>query len=363
MKDPRIIFGEGCLEQLPSLESVRGATRVALFAGGRALKGNPTVVRAEQLLAERTIVRLYGILPEPRPADLDAFEEAFLAASCEAIVAVGGGSVLDVAKGVASRVRRARDRRVALVAIPTTAGTGAEATPFATFWDRTEKRKLSLEGAELLPNEAIVDPTLTETMPRRLAMCTGIDALAHGCEAYWNVNCSAESDEHALLAISMIADALPRVDTERGARTRVMRASLEAGRAIASTRTTASHALSYAMTVRFGAAHGEAVAITLPEVVLLNADAATEKAPDATAARRKAARFCEALGVPRIADAGQRIRGILRECGLATRLAELSIPVEAIPAIAADAVRSPRMRNSPFAFTEAAAVDLLRRIA
>jgi alcohol dehydrogenase class IV len=195
-------------------------------------------------------------------------------------------------------------------------------------------------------------------MPPELTASTGMDALTQACEAYWNLNHNAASDEHALLAIALLVDALPRAvrdGRDRDVRRAVMRGSLEAGLAFSNTQTTACHGLSYAMTIHWGIPHGQAVGVTLPEVLPLNA-AALAPVPGRRAA------FCAAFGCATIDDVAERLRSVMRECRLATRLGQLGIDEDGILTIVRDGMRSSRMTNNPYRFTEQALHELLLRI-
>ena len=175
------------------------------------------------------------------------------------IIAVGGGSVIDFAK--AFRYYLKTD--VKLVAIPTTAGTGAESTQFAVIY--IDGVKHSLDEKSILPNYAIVDSQFVENNPRYLKACTAMDAFCHSIESYWAVMATDESREYAKKALILCRDNLVNyVNTEEQVYSdNMMLASHLAGKAINISRTTAAHALSYALTSKYGIPHGHAVAITM----------------------------------------------------------------------------------------------------
>lgn len=183
------------------------------------------------------------------------------------IIAVGGGSVIDMAKLVRFY---SLNPNVPLLAIPTTSGTGAESTKFAVCYKGGVKMSICHES--ILPNYVYLDSNLTWNNSDYLTACTGFDALAQAIEAYWNINATEKSDELALNAISLLFDNL--IDTAKAnepkRRYELMLGANFAGQAINITRTTAPHAMSYTFTSKYGYPHGHAVALTFPAFFNLN---------------------------------------------------------------------------------------------
>lgn len=208
------------------------------------------------------------------------------------IVAIGGGSVLDSAKGIAAQfvapqgwlaahLRNGASfpepfRPLPLIAVPTTAGTGSEATMWATIWDGPSGLKHSLSHPALYPTMAFIDPELTLSAPRELTVTTALDALSHSMESIWNRKANPISNVFAAHAITTISTALPRC-LENPAniepRTELHTASSLAGLAISSTQTALAHSMSYPLTGELGVPHGLACSATLPELLRLNGNA------------------------------------------------------------------------------------------
>ena len=163
---------------------------------------------------------------------------------------------------MAKLIRHYSCRNVPLVALPTTAGTGAESTQFAVCYIDGVKHSISDET--ILPDVAILYPPFTYGNGRYLTSCTGFDALAQAIEAYWNIYATDESDEYALKAIGLIYGLLPKTDLDEEDRADLLLGANLAGRAINITRTTVPHALSYTLTSKYGYPHGHAVALTFP---------------------------------------------------------------------------------------------------
>lgn len=202
--------------------------------------------------------------------------EMFNAHHCDSIVAVGGGSTIDVAKciklyckmnpGKNYLQQEYFDSGVPLIAVPTTAGTGSESTRYAVIY--YEGKKQSITHESIVPNYAILEPMLLETLPLYQKKCTMLDAFCQGIESWWSVNSTEESRQYSQIAVKMIVahwrDYI--FDNTNVAAAGIMEAANYAGRAINITQTTAPHAMSYKITSMFGLPHGHAVAICLPEV-------------------------------------------------------------------------------------------------
>ncbi|MSP74602.1 MAG: iron-containing alcohol dehydrogenase [Rhodospirillaceae bacterium] len=240
----------------------------------------------------------------------------------EAIVALGGGSVMDAAKVLAAasgdfgRVRHHLETgkggeqlgRTPIIAVPTTAGTGSEVTSWATAWDTGAMKKYSLAHETLYPEAALVDPLLTVGLPRAVTISTGLDALSHALESIWNVNANPVSGALAEVAAREVLDALPLLADDLGSealRTRLARASLFAGLAFSNTRTALAHALSYHLTLHHGVPHGIACSFSLPMVMRAVAgcdpvcDAALKRifGPDLMAGAARLEIFLKKLGI------------------------------------------------------------------
>lgn len=188
----------------------------------------------------------------------------------DVIIAVGGGSAIDTAKLIRHKAL-AEDLEIPLWAVPTTAGTGAEATHFAVVYKNGVKH--SEEAEDILPDVAILYPPFTYGNNAYLTACTGFDALAQAIEAFWNPSATTDSDMFARNAIMRIHQNLPLCVegfSDHYRRYALLKGAYFAGRAINITKTTAPHAFSYAFTTHCGYPHGHAVAITFPFFAKLN---------------------------------------------------------------------------------------------
>lgn len=195
--------------------------------------------------------------------------------ACEMIVAIGGGSAIDVAKCIKlySNMdenqnfleQEVKENSVKLAAIPTTAGTGSESTRFAVIYYKKEKQSISHES--IIPDYVILEPELLTSLPLYQKKSTMLDAFCQAIESMWSVHSTPESTEYSKKAIRMIMDGMDDYLTGiPGCNGKIMKAANLAGRAINITQTTAAHAMSYKITSLFGIPHGHAVALCLPHV-------------------------------------------------------------------------------------------------
>lgn len=222
------------------------------------------------------VVAFDHFTPNPLYEDVCKGVELFKAHRCDALVAVGGGSTIDVAKCIklfcamdASRnflQQEYQDSGVPIIAIPTTAGTGSESTRYAVIYFNGVKQSITHDS--IVPDYAILEPTLLKTLPIYQKKCTMLDALCQGMESFWSINSNEESMGYSKTAIGMILNHWQGYIEENDdeAAKHIMLAANVAGRAINITQTTAPHAMSYKLTSLYGLPHGHAVALCLPEV-------------------------------------------------------------------------------------------------
>ena len=222
-----------------------------------------------------TLPLFCGYHPNPDLADAVAGAEIYRAAGCDGLISVGGGSAMDTAKAVkalllagdmeAVRKNQLPEGKLPHIAIPGTAGTGAEATPIAVVYENNEK--LSLDHPILLPEAILLDGSLLDTLPLYHKKACAMDALCQGIESFWAVKATAESRIHAEKAIlGVLRNMDAYLAGDAAAADAVLEAAYESGCAIRISRTTAAHAMSYQITKRVGPAHGHACMLTLPHL-------------------------------------------------------------------------------------------------
>ncbi len=202
--------------------------------------------------------------------------DLFQITKCDTILAVGGGSSIDVAKCINLYCQMSRsklyleqdykDTGIKLIAIPTTAGTGSESTRYAVIY--YEGQKQSVTHDSIIPNVSILEPKVLKTLPLYQKKCTMLDALCQGIESWWSVNSTEESYEYSRKAIELIMANWRKYifESDDEAAANIMLAANYGGRAINITATTAAHAMSYKITSLYHLPHGHAVAVCLPEI-------------------------------------------------------------------------------------------------
>ena len=286
----------------------------------------------------------------------------------EVVVAVGGGSTMDVGKSLCclygkdlpdeDSLRRLIAEKnygrpaARWIGVPTTAGTGSEVTCWATIWDPEQDAKRSVECHENYAWAALVDPELAVGMPTALAVSSALDAVAHAVESYWARGTNAVSRGLALEAIRTIMghmDGLLAGTME--AHDAMARGSMLAGLAFSNTKTTACHSISYPLTMHCGIPHGAAVSMLLGPVFRLNAPALDRPAP-----------LLEALGVSGADELEGRIRNILYRSGQPATLQEWGAQREDLPHLAQLGLTKGRADNNPVPIDPATILSILEHI-
>ena len=250
------------------------------------------------------------------PTALDVERLADALPQVDVVVALGGGSVMDCAKGLVA-IQALGERRDAfrahlregatlpddfepapLICVPTTSGTGSEVTRWATVWGE-EKVKYSLQHVRLYPADVVLDPKLCVSMPHKLTLASGLDALSHAMEAIWNRHNTPVSDQMAETAIGLLRRRLPQAleaPEDLEARRQVQLAALMSGLAMGTTQTALAHSISYPFTAQYGMPHGFACSFTLAEVARYNMELNSARlSPIATAFRCDLASLPDAI--------------------------------------------------------------------
>ncbi len=238
---------------------------------------------AIEALPVMEMVTFSNFTPNPLYEQVCEGVEMLKASQCEAILAVGGGSAIDVAKCIKLAVlAREGDaaiipplvsqrlpidgNKIPFIAIPTTAGTGSESTHNAVMYYEGSKQTVTNDG--ILPDYAILEPTVLKTLPLYQKKCTMMDALCQGIESWWSVNSTDESKEYSKAAVELIMANWRQYifDNDDDAAKVILLAANYGGRAINIAQTTAAHAMSYKITSLYNLPHGHAVALCLPEI-------------------------------------------------------------------------------------------------
>jgi alcohol dehydrogenase class IV len=368
-----VLYGPGSLGRLT--EEATGLGRRALLVTGKgSLKRTGTLDTIRGSLARCGIetIPFEGVEADPSVETVDRGTAAALDGKCDLVVAAGGGSVIDAGKAIAGMVTNggsvrdylegkeiARDA-LPFIAIPTTSGTGAEATKNAVITDRRKGCKRSIRHRRLIPAVAIVDPLLTLTLPPDITASTGMDALAQLIEAYVSRKSTPVTDALALYGMELVSRSLEKAVSNGGdvtARADVSLASLLSGMALANAGLGAAHALSHPLGVRFRIPHGCGCAMLLPHVMEFNLPAAAEKYARVAAAFGEDVRGLGAVDAARKAVA--RVRRLCENIGIPPGLSLFGVREDDLLLIAREA-RGSSLEGNPVEPEEGALIALLR---
>lgn len=332
---PIVRFGEGTLHTLKEWVQQKGYK--APFVVADAANANRL-----DLLGLDNLTCFSNVVPEPDIPNLKSAVEA--AEGCDLVIGFGGGSAMDLAKLVAVMVwqdcqfeeisgpNRVRDRKVGLVQLPTTAGTGSEVGTRALVTNPETMSKVATESDHMLADLAIVDPTLTATVPSMVTAATGVDAMAHCVEAYTSKRAHPIIDKYALEGIELVGKYLKRAvsdGSDMEARTGLALAAFYGGICLGPVNTTSGHAVSYPLGTRHKIAHGIANALIFPHTLAANAVAEPEKT----------ANICKALGFT-ATDPAAVFSGAYEFCqslGLDMHLGAHGVPKDDLPVMAEEA--------------------------
>ena len=367
LRTPHLILGGfGASERLGQEAKSIGAKR-ALLVTDKGVINSGTGTKIKGILEKEGIgVEIHDkVISDPDIACLEACLETAKKEQFDLIVGLGGGSPMDIASITSIMltnpgtvydyfgVNLVRNPGVPTILIPTTAGTGAEATPNAILTDTQEKLKKAVVSPHILPKVAIVDPLLTLSMPPTVTSSSGIDALTHAIESYTSNNATILTDLFAREAIILIARSL-RTAVANGnnldARYDMAIGSLYAGISLANAGVTAVHALAYPLGGQFNVAHGVANGLLLPYVMEFNVFGNIPKFAQIAQFLGEKVESMTLLDQAYLAS--KAVRAIYKDIKIPQSLTDLNVPKEAIPGMAKAALNSTRlMINNPRTMT------------
>jgi len=282
-RQPELLEGGGSFADAVNFMSEHGVVRPLVVCDKPALDRGalkPFFDKAEGILSYAVYD---GVMPNPTVKQVEEGLNIYLQNNCDAILAFGGGSAMDCAKGIGARVVRPKksvnkmkgllkvNRKLPpFFAVPTTAGTGSECTVAAVITDDETHDKYAINDFSLIPHYAILDPTLTATLPPFLTATTGMDALTHAVEAYIGRGNTRKTKRQAEQAVKLVFDNLKEATlngTNLNARINMQKAAYLAGLAFTRAYVGYVHALAHALGGTYGIAHGYANAVLLPRVL------------------------------------------------------------------------------------------------
>ncbi|WP_199044038.1 phosphonoacetaldehyde reductase [Glycomyces salinus] len=375
--DRDVRFGSGAIELAGVIAGELDARRVLLVRGKRSFTASGAHRLLPGLEQVAKVEQWSDFAPNTDAADLEVGLRLVERFDPDLILAVGGGSAMDMAKllcayrgtvdgeAVRERIRAGAtvaQRSTRLVLAPTTSGSGAEATHFAVVY--IGDQKFSIAGPEMLPDTVVLDPALTVSGSPYQRATSGIDAVAQAVESLWAKAATAQSRSFARAALRLLLPAIESFTTGpdlRSARAMSLGAHL-AGRAIDLSKTTAAHAMSYGITKRHGLSHGHAVGVTLGSFMEVHADPGPGRLQAGLAPETHGAAMREiltAFGAADGAEARVRFVDLMRNLGLETSLDKAGADTREARESLAAGVNVERLGNNPVRFTTGELAQLL----
>jgi alcohol dehydrogenase class IV len=358
---PEFIFGPEAMQLVGRYLSNFGARRVLVVTDQGIIDAGWLAKLTELHEKEGIESAVFStVSPNPRDTEVMAGTDFYHQEHCDVIVAIGGGSPMDCAKGIGI-VSTNRENILSfegidnvavpgppLICIPTTAGTSADVSQFAIINDTAEKKKIAIVSKTVVPDVALIDPLTTMTMSPYLTACTGMDALVHAIEAYVSTANSPILDLHALEAVRLIFTNLPKVldaPDDIVLRSNLTLASLQAGLAFSNASLGAVHAMAHSLGGLLDLAHGECNAILLDHVIGYNFPEAVERY----------GKIGETMGIDirgkQPAEIKQAvlaaIRQLRKQVGIHRTLGERGATLADIPLLASKALKDPCMVTNP----------------
>ncbi|SCA56270.1 putative Iron-containing alcohol dehydrogenase [Candidatus Terasakiella magnetica] len=332
---------------------------VFVVTGRHSFYASGAAEKLEKVLAGKSVVYFNEFNPNPQLAEIQSGVEKYRICKPSTLIAIGGGSAIDVAKGIKllaevpdAHFEKAlsdasaydlHNHDVEFFAIPTTFGTGSESTSFATVY--VKEKKYSLLSPACLPTGYLLDGYLGVSASQYIKASCGIDALCQAIESFWAKGANEESRRYALEAISLIMPSLPIFvceESDVAVLDKMALGSNYAGRAINISKTTAPHAISYAITQKYGIEHGQAVFLTLPYFLRKN------YILDQSGIMRQ---LLGVLNCRSIQEADEKLISLSSTIGLKSKLSEIQTINEHDVRSIASQVNLERLGNHPFDVT------------
>ena len=375
----REFFGYGSISNLQEIIDSYNAKNVFLVTGKKSYKLSGAEKTIKPFLKDLKYTHYNQFSANPDIKDVKNGIELYKKVNPDLVIAIGGGSVLDIAKAISvlsdqdnepesfiKGEKKLEKKGKPIVAIPATAGTGSEATRFSTIY--IDKKKYSLSHEKFtLPSVSIIDPFLTESMPQYLTAVTGLDALCQAIESIWSVNSTNESERFAeqavKLAFNNIRKAVKSPDKE--SRLNMAKAANFSGKAINISKTTACHSISYPITSFFDIPHGHAVVLTMPEIIEFNYNVSISDCNDKRGVefvKKQMDKIFKLLDAIDEKDAKNKFYDLMKEIDVKTKLSDFDIDKKGIEIIIKEGFTPDRMNNNPRKITKQQLNVILERI-
>jgi alcohol dehydrogenase len=358
---PEFVFGVGARQLAGRYAKNLGGQKVLVVTDPGVVKAGWTKDVTDSLeQAGLTVVVFAGVTPNPKVKEIMDGVALYQAEHCNALVAVGGGSPIDCAKGIGivcsnhkhilefEGVDMVKAPMPPLICVPTTGGTSADVSQFAIISNPVERVKIAIISKSVVPDLSLIDPITLTTMDAYLTACTGLDAMTHAIEAFVSTASSSMTDLHALEAMRLLSRHLiPSIQNldDLEARTAVMQGSLQAGLAFSNAILGANHAMAHSLGGALDIAHGECNAMLLDHVIDFN----YSSAPD------RFELLAEAMGLDLRGMAQQKkkktllkhVRELKLKAGIVHTLADVGVGRTDMAFYSDHALRDPCMATNP----------------
>ncbi len=372
-------FGFGTIKRVGDIIKEYDAENIFLVYGKTSFSRSGAEKKIKPFLKDINYTVFDSFTANPDVEDVKQGITLFKKTNPDLVIAIGGGSVIDMAKSVnilssqenkpedyISGKKQLQNHGKPLIAIPTTSGTGSESTYFATLYINKMKHSLG-EKKFTLPDISIVDPELTKSMPKYLTASTGLDALCQGIESMWAVESTDESRKYAKVAIENAFNNLEKAvnNPDKKSRDCMAKAAHYSGKAICISKTTACHSISYPITSFFKIPHGHAVALTIPELIMFNSKITEKDCNDKRGCdfvKKQLKEIINLIGCKDATDAREILKNLMKKINVETKLSKLNIDQKGIKLIIEKGFTPNRMNNNPRKVTKESLRKMLERI-
>ena len=373
-------FGTNSLQNIKKIISDIGAKKILLVTGKDSYIKSGAEEKLSKYLDKIYVERYYDFEVNPKIEDVYFGVSIVQKMMPDLIIAIGGGTVIDMAKLINILSSQSNHSFIniiknssliskkgmsPLVSIPTTSGTGSEATHFAVVY--VEKRKYSLAHKFMLPEYVIVDSLLSNKIPKKIAASVAIDALSQAIESYWSVGASNKSKQYAEKAIEIILSSIGKAvnENDQSAKDLMAIAANLSGKAINISKTTAAHAISYPISTHFNVHHGHAVGLLLGCFFEINANFETHSINDSRGVsyvKNTMLQLFKLFGVEGPLDCKLAWYEIMNNIGLETKITKLGVSSSEDIDLIVNNVNIERLNNNPVIISEKTIKNLLRSI-
>lgn len=358
---PEILFGAGCRKLAGKYSRNLGISKALIVTDPGVVKTGLLEDVTESLMEQNVEYSVFqNVSPNPRDHEVMAGVQVYENEKCNGIIALGGGSPMDCAKGIGivstnkgnilqfTGVDKIGAPTPPLICIPTTAGTSSDVSQFSIILDSDEKVKIAIISKAIVPDISLIDPETTYSMDSYLVSATGVDALVHAIEAFVSKGRSSMTDLHALEAMKLIVKYLPMRYNDPNnieAMEKMMMASMSAGLAFSNAILGAVHSMAHSLGGFLDLPHGECNAILLDNVVSINYDSAPERFD--VIAEIFGLEFKNETAKERKKALTNRIIQFKKELGITKKLKDIGVKSSDIPVLAKKAHNDPCLLTNP----------------